>query len=70
MVSSRAKRGVRRTMGREGIGRINAETRGEALEALADDCLGISRPAGDGEKAAVHVEGRARARAAEVGGRG
>jgi hypothetical protein len=68
MVSSRAKRGVRRTRGREGIGRINAETRGEALEAFADNRFRIRSPAGDGEEAAVHVEGRAGARAAVVGG--
>jgi hypothetical protein len=69
MLSSRALR-VRRSMGRKGIGRINAEPRGEALEALADDGFGISRPAGDGEEAAVHVEGRARAWATIVGGWG
>jgi hypothetical protein len=70
MLSSRALRVVRRSMGRKGIGRINAETRGEALEAHADDCLGISRPTRDGEEATVHVEGRAGAWAAEVGRRG
>jgi hypothetical protein len=66
---SRAKRD-RRTMGRKWIGRINAETRGEALESFADNRFRIRSPAGDGEKAAVHVEGRAGARAAVVGGRG
>jgi hypothetical protein len=69
MLSSRALR-VRRSMGCKGIAGVNAETRGEALEALADDCLGISRPAGDGEKAAVHLERRAGARTAVIGGRG
>jgi hypothetical protein len=68
MVSSRAKRGVRRTMGREGIGRINAETRGEALESFADNRVRIRSPAGDGEKAAVHVERRAGAWAAVICG--
>jgi hypothetical protein len=69
MLSS-AKRGVRRTMGREGIGRINAEPRCEALEAFADNRFRIRSPTRDGEEAAVHVERRARAWAAVVGGRG
>jgi len=48
MVSS-AKR-LRRTMGSE-------ENTREALEALADDRLRISRPAGQRDEAAVHVKG-------------
>jgi hypothetical protein len=40
----------------------------QAAEALADDGFRIRSPAGDGEETAVHLEGRAGAWAAEVGG--
>ena len=63
MLSSRATRGVRRSMGRVGITR-------EALEAGADHRFRIGRPSGERDEAAVHVEGRAGAWAAIVGGRG
>ena len=48
-------------MGRVGIA--------QALEARADDRVRVRRPAGEGEEAAVHREGRARAWAAVGGGR-
>jgi hypothetical protein len=60
MVSS-AKR-VRRTMGRE-------ETTRGTPELLANDRFRIGGPAGQRDEAAVHVEGRAWARAAVSGGR-
>ena len=62
MVSSRAERGIRRTMGRKGTAR-------QALVSRADDRLRVGRPAREGEEAAVHLEGRARARAAIGRGR-
>ena len=53
-------------MGSEGI---DALASGEVLEALADDRFWIGGPAGEREETAVHVEGRAGARAAIGSGR-
>jgi hypothetical protein len=68
MVSIRANRGVRRTMGGEGIGQINTCTLRDAGGVAADVLFRVAHELGDLQEAAVHRIGRARAEAAEVGG--
>ncbi|MEQ1782839.1 MAG: hypothetical protein ABMA14_15850 [Hyphomonadaceae bacterium] len=69
MMSGGAERRVRRTMSGKGIAEINACALRDAADVFEDRGFRIGIEARDGEEAAVHVEGRARAWAAIVGGR-
>jgi len=69
MVSGRAQRGVRRTMGGEGIGQINARALCDPCGVAADLTFRVLHPFSDGEKAALHLERGAGAGSAKVFGR-